>query len=371
MNKNHTQVHQIVTDHNKCILDESGFNKLVGRFDIVYTVVKISHTTYEWMNEFNMIMKQFLSLLDDDKVSLSEDGQTLTFKGHPIPVRNGVPRFTPDESYSDGNFAKLREEHAVLQFDSKNGTTDRDQTISDRTTWPKEFWAGKTVLECGCGAGPDTEILRNWGAKVIAVDLAGSDIAKESLDDEENIQIVQGSILDLPFKKQSFDIVFCHRVLQHTPHPHETLEHILQFVKPDGAVFVHSYARTFIQMCRWKYALLPFTRKVKSEKLYNFVKGYAPFAMKLTGTLRKIPGGRGINHFFIPFLNYRHAKQFEPLTDERVMEIGVHDTFDALSPPYDNPMSAKDMRLIAEKHLKHPFEIEERPMVTLLRTKVS
>lgn len=316
------------------------------------------------------MLKNFLTTLDDPNANLSKDGTTLSFKGKKIPVINGVPRFSPDESYSDGNFAKLREEHAVLQFDSKNGTTDRDQTISNRTGWPKEFWKGKTVLECGCGAGPDTEILRNWGATVIAVDIAGSDIAKQNLNDDENIQIVQGSILDLPFKKHSFDIVFCHRVLQHTPNPHETLDHILQFVKPDGAVFVHSYARTWIQMFRWKYALLPFTRKVESEKLYNFVKGYAPTAMKVTGFFRKIPGGRAVNHFFIPFLNYRHAKQFESLTDERVMEIGVHDTFDALSPPYDHPISAKDMRKIAEKHLTQSFEIEERHMVTLLRTTI-
>ncbi len=319
----------------------------------------------------NMMLEAFLPILDDENATLSKDGRILFFKGRSVPIRNNVPRFTSDDSYSDGNFARLREEHAVLQFDSKNGTQDRAETLLSRTQWPKEFWKGKMVLECGCGAGPDTEILRNWGAKVIAVDLAGSDIAQENLNDDLNIQIVQGSILDLPFKKQSFDIVFCHRVLQHTPDPHKTLDHILQFVKPDGAVFVHSYARTFIQMLRWKYALLPMTRRMKSEKLYHFIKGYAPFAMKLTGTLRKIPGGRYINHVFIPFLNYRHAQQFKSLTDERILEIGIHDTFDALSPPYDHPIRAKDMYRIAEKHLKQPFEIEERPMVTLLRTKVS
>ncbi len=312
----------------------------------------------------------FIKLLDDPKAKLSQDKKTLTYKGREIPVKNGIPRFTPDESYSRGNFEKLREEHATLQFDSINGTQDRNDTISDRTNWPPSFWKDKIVLECGCGAGPDTEILRNWGAKVIAVDIAGLDIAKENLNDEVNIQLAQASILDLPFKEKSFDIVFCHRVLQHTPDPHGVLKHILKFVKDDGAVFVHTYARTWIQMWRWKYALLPFTRKIEPEKLYNHVKGYAPFAFKVTSFLRKIPGGRVITHFFIPFLNYRHAKQFKTLSDERVMEIGVHDTFDALSPPYDQPMSAKDLREIASKQLKQPFEIIERPMVTLLRTKL-
>lgn len=317
-----------------------------------------------------LMLQSFLKLLDDPKAKLSKDKKILTYQGEKIPVRNGIPRFSPDESYSRGNFEKLREEHATLQFDSVNGTSDRFDTISDRTNWPPSFWKGKVVLECGCGAGPDTEILRNWGAKVIAVDIAGLDIAKKNLKDDKKIQLVQASILDLPFKKKSFDIVFCHRVLQHTPDPHGVLNHILSFVKDDGAAFIHTYARTWIQMWRWKYALLPFTRKIEPEKLYNAVKCYAPCAFKVTSFLRKIPGGRIINHFFIPFLNYRHARQFKTLSDERVMEIGVHDTFDALSPPYDQPMSAKDLRRIADKHLKKPFEIVERPMVTLLRTKL-
>ncbi|MAF68503.1 MAG: hypothetical protein CMH25_04070 [Micavibrio sp.] len=316
------------------------------------------------------MLTSFLKLLRDPKATLSKDGKTLTFEGRKIPVRDDIPRFTPDESYSRGNFEKLREEHATLQFDSVNGTTDRHDTISDRTGWPPSFWKGKTVLECGCGAGPDTEILLNWGATVIAVDIAGLDIAKNNLKGHKKLQLVQASIIDLPFKEKSFDIVFCHRVLQHTPDPDETLHHMLKFVKNDGAIFIHSYANTWIQRLRWKYALLPFTRKVEPEKLYNFIKGYAPTAFKITNVLRKIPGGRVITHFLIPFLNYRHAKQFKPLTDERVIEIGVHDTFDALSPPYDNPMSAKRMRQIANQHVSRPFEIVERPMVTLMRTKI-
>lgn len=316
------------------------------------------------------MFKTFLNLLSDDKAKLSADGKVLKFNGKDIPVRNGIPRFSPDESYSKGNFERLREEHATLQMDSRNGTTDRRDTIMDRTSWDPEFWKGKLVLECGCGAGPDTEILEGFGAKVIAVDLAGLDIAQENLGDKKAIQLVQASILDLPFKLQSFDIVFCHRVLQHTPDPHAVLKYILSFVKEDGAIFVHSYARTWIQMCRWKYIMLPFTRKIESAKLYNFVKSYAPTAFKITSFLRKIPGGRVISHFLIPFLNYRHAKQFKSLSDERVMEIGIHDTFDALSPPYDQPISAKDMRKIADGILKQPYEIIERPMITLLRTKL-
>ena len=98
-----------------------------------------------------------------------------------IPIENLIPRFTPNQSYSIGNFSRLRDKFAELQFDSKNNTTDRLNTILERTQWKKDFFKDKLILECGCGAGPDTEILLKLGAKVIAVDIAGLDIAQKNL----------------------------------------------------------------------------------------------------------------------------------------------------------------------------------------------
>ena len=83
----------------------------------------------------------------------------------------------------------------------------------ERTRWPSEFFSGKTVLECGCGAGPDTEILLSLGCKVLAVDLAGVDVAKKNMRDVSKVQFLQASIMDLPLRKKSFDFLFCHRVL--------------------------------------------------------------------------------------------------------------------------------------------------------------
>lgn len=285
-----------------------------------------------------------------------------------VPVTGGIPRFTPDITYVTGNFSTLREKFPIIQHDSKNGTTDRYDTILERTNWPADFFKGKTVLECGCGAGPDTEILLKLGAKVIAVDLS-VDAAHSLLGENPNVTFIQGDITNLPIKPQSVDIVFCHRVLQHTPNPAQTLDHILQRVKPDGAVFVHSYARSFSQICRWKYAMLPFTRRMKPEKLYAWIEGYAPHAFRITNRLRRLGFiGKAINHFLIPFTNYRHAERYKNLSDEEIIAYGVHDTFDALSPAYDKPISSRRMRKIAKKHLQKPFEIAGNRGITLLRS---
>lgn len=286
-------------------------------------------------------------------------------------IVNGIPRFTPDESYSTGNFSLLREKHATLQLDSQNGTTDRRDTILQRTNWPPSFFEGKTVLECGCGVGPDTEALLSFGAKVLSVDLAGLDIAKRNIGDNPNAQFVQASIMDLPLKPQSFDIVYCHRVIQHTPDPEQTLRHILDFVKPEGAAFVHSYAHTFYNLFCWKYLIRPVTRRLNPEFLYKIIKAYAKPAYHFTNfTYRFGRVGKRFNFVFVPFYNNRNAKKFEGKDDDFILEFGIHDTFDALSPRYDQPLRASVMRAIAEEKLSQPFEVAEFVGITLLRSVV-
>ena len=287
-------------------------------------------------------------------------------------VENGIHKFTPDISYSTGNFSKLREKHARLQLDSVNGTTDRMDTMLRRTNWPRDFWKGKLVLECGCGAGPDTETMLALGARVVAVDLAGLTQAQANLNNHPNLTLVQASLMDLPFQEKTFDIVFCHRVIQHTPDPAHVLRHILTFVKDDGHVFVHSYGRTFRQMFNWKYALLPLTRRINPDTLYAWVERAAPVLYKISNFISRFGWpGRYIAETFVPLRNYRLAKKFAGKDDDFILEYAVHDTFDALSPPYDSPMSRASMHAIATaRGLKTPFEVVYmyQKTVTLLRS---
>ena len=314
------------------------------------------------------MLKDFLEYFEYDGRSAEQAESFLKFGAKEVPIVNDIPRFTPTESYSSGNFARLRNEHAKLQLDSINGTTDRRDTLLWRTGWDPSFLAGKTVLECGCGAGPDSEVLLSLGAKVLSVDLAGLDVARDNIGPSPRHALVQANIVDLPLKKRSFDIVFCHRVLQHTPSPEKTLRHILQFVQPGGAVFVHSYARTIYQMLRWKYVLRPLTKRLPSEFLYNTIKLYAPLAYRITNSLNRRKIGQILSWGLVPFLNYSHLNQFSGKGDDWFMELAIHDTFDALSPPFDSPLSARKMSSIAREILSQPFEVVEYKTITLLRT---
>jgi 2-polyprenyl-3-methyl-5-hydroxy-6-metoxy-1,4-benzoquinol methylase len=314
------------------------------------------------------MIKDFISLFEYNGAPASITDNQLVFGSHRVPIRNGIARFTQDHSYGTGNFSRLRECHPKLQLDSYNMTTDRCDTLLERTQWPQSFFKDKTVLECGCGVGPDTEIFLSLGARVLSADLTNLDTASNNLGQSSNLCFVQADIADLPLKHKTFDIVFCHRVLQHTPDPGYTLRHILQFVKPGGAVFVHSYAKTFFQMCTWKYALRPITTRMDSEKLYHLIERYAPSAYAITNKIATLPKGHMINHFLFPFHNHSNHDKLKKLSDDQLVEYGIHDTFDALSPRYDKPLSAKTINRIARQMLSVPFELIEQRTITLLRT---
>lgn len=314
------------------------------------------------------MIEPFLTYFEYKGLPASIRDGALVFGRHGVELRNGIPRFTPDQTYASGNFSRLRDQHPRLQLDSYNMTTDRYRTILERTNWPPHFFQGRTVLECGCGVGPDTEVLLALGARVVAVDLSGLDTARENLGSSDNLCLVQADIADLPLQIKSFDIVFCHRVLQHTPHPASTLQHILQYIKQDGAVFVHSYANTFFQRMTWKYALRPITSRMDGRTLYNFIAHWGPAAFALTTAVSRFPKGHLINHFLIPFRNHRNHPRLRTLSEHQLIEYGIHDTFDSLSPRYDRPLSAKVMSETAAKMLHMPFEVAETTTITLLRT---
>ncbi len=98
------------------------------------------------------------------------------------------------------------------------------------------------ILDCGCGPGSITTGLARWAPDGEAV---GIDIGAEQLEGARaiareqgvtNVTFRQGSIFDLPFADDSFDVVFSQTVLFHVPHPEKALAEIKRVLRPGGLV---------------------------------------------------------------------------------------------------------------------------------------
>lgn len=100
-----------------------------------------------------------------------------------------------------------------------------------------ERFAGKTVLDVGCGVGNDLARFAKAGAIVTGIDLAEHSVqlARDNFSFrglEGDFYQMDGEKLSLP--DASFDAVFCHTVLHFTPHPEMMIAEIRRVLKPGG-----------------------------------------------------------------------------------------------------------------------------------------
>ena len=105
------------------------------------------------------------------------------------------------------------------------------------------WYRGKTVLDAGCGHGRYLAAFASLGARVVGLDIGtGPEEAGVPLDDPR-IAVVQGSVLEAPFRDASFDLVFSDGVIHHTPDAHAAYRELARLVKPGGALYVWVYPR--------------------------------------------------------------------------------------------------------------------------------
>ena len=102
----------------------------------------------------------------------------------------------------------------------------------------------QTVLDGGCGGGRYTAAWRALGAKhATGVDISPINIASAQQRVSEagldQIEFQEGSVLDLPFVNDSFDIVFSNGVLHHTVDWRKGLAEALRVLKPGGLGFLY------------------------------------------------------------------------------------------------------------------------------------
>jgi SAM-dependent methyltransferase len=107
--------------------------------------------------------------------------------------------------------------------------------------------AGRKVLEIGLGEGAESEQLIRHGAHWSGVDLTAEAAERVrtrlTLRDLPFDELKQGSVLDLPYEDNSFDMVFSHGVLHHVPEIKRAQSEIHRVLRPGGELVIMMYAR--------------------------------------------------------------------------------------------------------------------------------
>jgi SAM-dependent methyltransferase len=266
-------------------------------------------------------------------------GDALTdAKGNSYPIVGGIPRVCEPDNYTS-NFGKQWNMFRETQLDFTGG----QGPISERrffieTAWEPSSLSGLDVLEVGSGAGRFSRVvLSRTEANLYSVDYSSAveaNLANNGAIAPDRFHLFQASIYDMPFPNDSFDKVFCLGVLQHTPDFEASVRALLSKAKPGAEIVVDFYCiRGPWTKISGKYLVRPFTRRMDQQRLYRLVERNAGWMMKLSQAMNRV-GLHALTRFLpIPDL----AIMPEELPPERYREWVILDTFDMLSPEYDNP----------------------------------
>jgi len=157
-----------------------------------------------------------------------------------FPIRNGIPRFVPDEAYL-ASFGFEWKQWRRTQFDNVSRQFSEASFTVSTGTQP-EALKGKLVLDAGCGAGRFMDVVARSGAEVVGVDFSlAIEVAQENLGHLPNCHFIQADLLHSPLRSEAFDFAFSIGVLHHTPNTHEAFRQVLRTLKPGGEIAIWVY----------------------------------------------------------------------------------------------------------------------------------
>ena len=148
-----------------------------------------------------------------------------------------------------------------------------------------ELWAGKDVLDVGCGIATDGVQFARAGARYVGVDASPTAVElahrRFALEDLEG-SIIEGSATALPFEENTFDLVWSHGVIHHIEDTEAAAAEFHRVLRPGGVAIVMLYHRR-----SFNYALtIMGLRRMLAASL--LVPGGTAAVSKLTGEDRDV-----------------------------------------------------------------------------------
>jgi 2-polyprenyl-3-methyl-5-hydroxy-6-metoxy-1,4-benzoquinol methylase/uncharacterized protein YbaR (Trm112 family) len=181
------------------------------------------------------------------------------------------------QNHTESNFGYEWEHYSKLGWIDVTGIDDSstDESIRwfhEKLLLNEKDIKNKLVLDAGCGNGRYSRIASAYGANIISMDITRAvEVAFKNMNSERRLaQVYQADILHLPFKPESFDVVFTIGVIQHTGAPLTAVEHLAELVKSNGLLSVRTYRKGNSRLEENDAAIRSETIKFTLDELHEF-----------------------------------------------------------------------------------------------------
>lgn len=267
--------------------------------------------------------------------------------GEKFPVVNDIPRFTGAENYA-GAFGFQWNTFSKTQLDSVSHYSISKDRLERNFGASLDVLKNKNVLEAGCGAGRFTELLVAAGASVHAFDLSSAvEANRQNIGEQANYRIAQASIYEIPYPDDAFDYVLCIGVLQHTPSPEKSIEHLWKKVKPGGWLVIDHYRLLTSYFFKLKPAWRYFLKRMNPQKAMRVVNRLHHFFFPMHWRLRNYPLTRKFLYRISPLTD--HLDDLPHLDFNAQSEWSRLDSYDSLTDYYKHLRTPRQIRKMLER----------------------
>lgn len=270
------------------------------------------------------------------------DGELYCSQGCRFGVHEGIPRFVGQSTYAS-SFGMQWNQYPRTELDSYTGKSYSRDRLERCLGVPLEALRGKSVLECGSGAGRFTELLIHNCEALTCLDLSAAvDANLRNCRPLAPYLIVQGDINASPLPYRFFDIVVCLGVIQHTSNPERTISNLALHVKPGGLLVIDHYTRdrgsrgrnllSYFDYLDMVYPIRGVLRRMKPEHAIRVTKLLTAACDPIRKRTSKLPTIDRIARRILPTACY--YKKFPGLDPHIVYEMNELDTCDWLTDYY-------------------------------------
>jgi ubiquinone/menaquinone biosynthesis C-methylase UbiE len=134
---------------------------------------------------------------------------------------------------------------SVTETPDSKVTSEQLERMYSRYRFARDFCEGKDVLEVGCGAGQGLGYISRIAKTVVGGDVDEKilSFARKTYNGNKKIEIRIIDAQDLPFEKESFDVVILYEAIYYLVSPDRFIKEALRVLRKQGILIVCSVNR--------------------------------------------------------------------------------------------------------------------------------